>query len=145
MIQASLARLGSNGNGESRIFLYEVIFPSPKGAVRPKSLYPQSRRVLKVPVERMNQEMQRITRLGGKIISIHPITLGSEFSPPSLPWWMEVTTENPRCLYYFGPFDSSQEASAHQSGFLEDLQGEGATDIRVEIKQCQPQILTVEG
>jgi hypothetical protein len=84
--------------------------------------------------------MERITRLGGKIISIKPLTLVS-----SLPWWAEVTTENPSCVYYFGPFDSSQEAAAHQDGYVEDLHNEGAINIKIELKQSQPPILTVEG
>ncbi|MEY3826797.1 MAG: hypothetical protein RLZZ148_1614 [Cyanobacteriota bacterium] len=98
--------------------------------------------------------MERITRLGGKIISIKPLTLASSLpwwaevtteNPPCLPWWAEVTTENPPCLYYFGPFDSSQEAAAHQDGYVEDLQNEGAINIKIELKQSQPLILTVEG
>lgn len=31
-----------------------------------------------VPYSRMNEEMQRITRLGGTIVSIHPLTSGAE-------------------------------------------------------------------
>ncbi|NES84519.1 MAG: DUF1816 domain-containing protein, partial [Moorea sp. SIO2B7] len=50
----------------------------------------------------------------------------------------------PRCTYYFGPFDSFNEAQSHQPGYIEDLQEEGAEGITVEIKQCQPQILTQE-
>lgn len=30
-----------------------------------------------VPYSRMNEEMQRITRMGGKIVSIQPLTNGS--------------------------------------------------------------------
>jgi len=134
MIQTSLTSLGS------RILLYEVVFPIPQGAVNPISPRRYSRTVLKVPGDRMSQTMERITRLGGKIISIKPLTLVS-----SLPWWAEVTTENPPCLYYFGPFDSSQEAAAHQDGYVEDLQKEGAINIKIELKQSQPLILTVEG
>ncbi|MBF2080518.1 MAG: DUF1816 domain-containing protein [Synechococcales cyanobacterium T60_A2020_003] len=53
-------------------------------------------------------------------------------------WWIEVTTDSPRCSYFFGPFASKQEAEAAQSGFVEDLKGEGATNIRVQIRQCKP-------
>ncbi|MDF0554598.1 phycobilisome linker polypeptide [Kamptonema sp. UHCC 0994] len=31
-----------------------------------------------VPYNRMNQEMERISRLGGTIVGIHPLTNGSE-------------------------------------------------------------------
>ncbi|MEG4447073.1 phycobilisome linker polypeptide [Microcoleus sp. AT9_B5] len=36
-----------------------------------------------VPYNRMNQEMQRITRMGGKIVSIHPISASAESSQES--------------------------------------------------------------
>ncbi len=48
-----------------------------------------------VPYSRMNEEMQRITRLGGKIINIRPLTVGDSASQ----------TTNPP--------DSNVEAEAH--------------------------------
>lgn len=57
-------------------------------------------------------------------------------------WWVEVTTDTPKCTYYFGPFLTCSEASAHQSGYLEDLKTEGAQDIKVRMKRCKPQNLT---
>jgi hypothetical protein len=63
----------------------------------------------------------------------------------NLPWWVVIFTEQPQCLYYFGPFDSSSEAESHRAGYVEDLELEGASGIFVEIKQCQPLILTKEG
>jgi hypothetical protein len=63
---------------------------------------------------------------------------------PDTPWWVEIFTEYPRCLYYFGPFDTEEEASYYQSGYVEDLEGEGAKEIIITIKQCSPQILTQE-
>jgi hypothetical protein len=59
-----------------------------------------------------------------------------------LAWWVEITTENPRCRYYFGPFSSSASAAAHQPGYIEDLTGEGATNIQASIKRLKPQALT---
>lgn len=53
-------------------------------------------------------------------------------------WWAEVVTENPRCTYYFGPFLTAGEAEAAKPGYVEDLQREGATNIRVTIKRCKP-------
>lgn len=35
-----------------------------------------------VPYNRMNEEMQRITRLGGKIVSIHPLTSETSDAEP---------------------------------------------------------------
>ena len=57
-------------------------------------------------------------------------------------WWVEVTTDTPSCIYYFGPFLTSTEAIEHQSGYLEDLKTEGAQDIRVQMKRCKPKHLT---
>ncbi|MCZ8189298.1 MAG: DUF1816 domain-containing protein, partial [Microcystis sp. LE19-338.1B] len=50
----------------------------------------------------------------------------------------------PKCLYYFGPFESFSEALSYQSGYIEDLQSESALGINSEIKQCQPEVLTQE-
>jgi sulfite reductase alpha subunit-like flavoprotein len=36
-----------------------------------------------VPYARMNQEMQRITRMGGKIVSIQPMSSEMGLNPPS--------------------------------------------------------------
>lgn len=57
-------------------------------------------------------------------------------------WWIELKTESPKCTYYFGPFVSKRGAEKHQSGYIEDLEGEGATIVFLEIKRCKPTILT---
>lgn len=61
-----------------------------------------------------------------------------------LAWWVEVVTETPKCTYYFGPFLTAKEAQAAQSGYIEDLESEGAKGIRVEIKRCKPKRLTID-
>jgi Domain of unknown function (DUF1816) len=60
-----------------------------------------------------------------------------------LAWWVEVTTQVPPCVYYFGPFNSSKEAETELPGFLEDLQQESAQGIQAVVKRCQPSELTV--
>lgn len=60
-----------------------------------------------------------------------------------LAWWVEVVTETPRCTYYFGPFMSAKEAQAAQSGYVEDLEQEGAKGFRVGIKRFKPNRLTI--
>lgn len=60
-----------------------------------------------------------------------------------LAWWVEVITEKPLCLYYFGPFLSASEAEALKTGYLEDLETEGAQGIKVVVKRCKPRNLTV--
>ena len=58
-------------------------------------------------------------------------------------WWAEITTMKPRCIYYFGPFQSYQEAKAAYPGYIEDLDSEGAQGIVVVIKRCKPNVLTI--
>ena len=59
------------------------------------------------------------------------------------PYWVEITTKQPQCIYYFGPFDSSEEAKTMQYGYIEDLTAEKAVGISVNIKRCLPTELTV--
>jgi hypothetical protein len=58
-------------------------------------------------------------------------------------WWVEIFTCEPVCLYYFGHFDTSEEAHNSQNGFVEDLMAEGVNDIRTQLRFCQPKRLTV--
>lgn len=61
-----------------------------------------------------------------------------------LAWWVEIKTENPACTYYFGPFATDQAALNAKSGYIEDLENEGAQSIQVKIQRCkQPSELTV--
>lgn len=57
--------------------------------------------------------------------------------------WVEIVTDNPRCTYYFGPFLSEKEAFDAKSGYVEDLENEGAQGIVVKIKRCKPSNLTI--
>lgn len=135
--------LEANNQGENQIFLYEVVFLRSSGSLVRRF----SRTVLRVPKSRMSQETTRILRQGGKILSIKPLNHESVAIESNLldqPWWVEITTNQPKCLYYFGPFESFAEALSHQSGYIEDLQSESAVGINTQIKQCQPQILTQE-
>ncbi|MGH2414173.1 MAG: phycobilisome linker polypeptide, partial [Microcystaceae cyanobacterium] len=61
----------------SRVFLYKVVGLHQTGETHrlTPSLLRSSPMLITVPYERMNQEMQRITRLGGKIVSIQPLTV----------------------------------------------------------------------
>lgn len=52
-------------------------------------------------------------------------------------------TRNPRCTYYFGPFLSSSDAKAALSGYVEDLENEGAQGIVINVKRCKPDALTI--
>ncbi|MEO0970973.1 MAG: DUF1816 domain-containing protein [Cyanobacteria bacterium J06639_18] len=59
------------------------------------------------------------------------------------PYWIKITTNRPKCTYYFGPFESSREAEIYEDGYIEDLVQEKALGICVETKQFQPEYLTI--
>ena len=92
---------------------------------------------------------QIVQQHGGQLWAERTLKGGSTFYvalpvyPPVQQWWLEIHTENPQCIYYFGPFDSAGEARDLQDGYLEDLMAEQAQIVAVEIKQCQPQQLTI--
>ena len=50
-------------------------------------------------------------------------------------WWVEVETESPKRTYYFGPYDSKDEASNNTNGYITDLEKNGAKNISINIKQ----------
>ena len=58
-------------------------------------------------------------------------------------WWAEINTVSPRCIYYFGPFETFEEASDAYPGYIEDMDSEGAQGIVVIIKHCKPDELTI--
>ncbi len=62
-----------------------------------------------------------------------------------LAWWVEVKTENPNYTYYFGPFVAQDEAEVAKGGYVEDLEQEGATNIRLSVLRMKPTKLTIEG
>ncbi len=66
----------SVSNVDNRVFIYEVEGLRQNSQTDNQS-YPvrnSSTILLQVPYSRMNDEMRRITRLGGKIVNIRPLT-----------------------------------------------------------------------
>ena len=137
-----------------------------------KTFLSNGRILIKVPYSHLRFEIKKLQLLGVKICDIYPIndqkyqktikeiiplvsvsipitktsnsSISQKFISPNIPWWIEILTEIPRCLYYFGPFDTKEEACYYQSGYEEDLKGELAQGITIQIKQCSPTILTQE-
>jgi Domain of unknown function (DUF1816) len=68
--------------------------------------------------------------------------LYSEHSQRTWGWWVELHTDRPDCLYYFGPFSSAAEAENSVQGYIQDLADEGAENITVQVKLCKPSQLT---
>lgn len=60
-----------------------------------------------------------------------------------LAWWIEISTVTPHCTYYFGPFLTAKEAAEEKTGYVEDLESEGALGIDFSIKRCKPSRLTI--
>ncbi len=81
MTSSSVATTSSDNSViNNRLFVYEVVGLSQSGKTDPQT-YPIRRSgsvLITVPYERMNQEMRRITRLGGKIVSIKPLSSSME-------------------------------------------------------------------
>lgn len=133
---------------ESQVFVFEVNgLRSFFGSANLKSPIRQSgRKEFTVPYSRMSREIRRIALQGGKIVSIRPSSTrreGDDSSKRDLAWWIQISTQQPQSLLYFGPYETPNEAKSELSGYIEDLREEGAAGITVELQQCQPKQLTI--
>ena len=59
-------------------------------------------------------------------------------------WWIEISTAQPKCTYYFGPFVDEKEAESAMKGYVEDLESESAQGIQAVVKRCKPERLTID-
>lgn len=83
----SIASGSANTLSGSRVFVYEVVGLR-QNEETDKTNYPIRRSgsvFITVPYDRMNQEMRRITRLGGKIVSIKPLEADFEANGKATP------------------------------------------------------------
>ncbi len=87
--------------------------------------------------------MQRLPSLAEPIQKQQP-PISSPSYQSKLSWWVEINTSVPLCTYYFGPFDSQEEARDSRTGYIDDLYQEEARGIIASIKQCQPVGLTID-
>lgn len=119
---------------DERCFLYEVFLPNIYG----------SRVNLKVPFKRMNTKTREISSQKGKIICILPATLKRYDPQLNLAWWIQIVTNSPKFIYFFGPFSTQKEAKYFQPDYVEDLISEKAIIVDVSLKYCQPISITIE-
>lgn len=78
MVGSSTLGRTESGPASNRLFRYEVTGMR-QNTETDANDYPfrsSSSIFITVPYSRMNQEMQRITRMGGKIVNIEPVTGG---------------------------------------------------------------------
>jgi hypothetical protein len=68
----------------------------------------------------------------------------NQFNSLGLAFWVEIMTETPKCIYYFGPFLTEGEAQEAEPGYVEDIESEGAEGLQVAVKRCKPEYLTLE-
>lgn len=82
--QTAVGTGGINSAG-SRIFRYEVVGLRQNDETDKNNyeIRNSGSVFMTVPYSRMNEEMQRITRLGGKIVNIEPLTAQSALKPDS--------------------------------------------------------------
>lgn len=76
------------------------------------------------------------------IFTAYALALGSIFyylqQPCRRPWWLKITTAQPQCVYYFGPFSSQREATSNIAGYRADLEAEQARIVDVKLNQTYP-------
>ncbi|MEO1349419.1 MAG: DUF1816 domain-containing protein [Cyanobacteria bacterium J06635_15] len=73
----------------------------------------------------------------------------SLFDKPKRPfvnaWWVEIVTDAPQCLYYFGPFENEAQAAQAQTGYGGNLEQDAAELLRISVMQCpKPSQMIVE-
>ncbi len=59
-------------------------------------------------------------------------------------WWIEISTVQPRCIYYFGPFTDAMGAELAAPGYIKDLENESARGIKTRVKRGKPNQLTID-
>tara|TARA_Y100001970_G_scaffold293903_1_gene444433 strand:+ start:593 stop:826 length:234 start_codon:yes stop_codon:yes gene_type:complete len=61
---------------------------------------------------------------------MRPIKLIRKFvNKLGLAWWAKVETQNPKSIYWFGPFLTRRSLKSNVKDFTEDLKKEGAEQI----------------
>jgi hypothetical protein len=59
-------------------------------------------------------------------------------------WWIEISTTQPHCTYYFGPFANASKAKLATKGYIKDLETESAQGIQTQVKRGKPNQLTID-
>jgi phycocyanin-associated, rod len=81
MLGQSALTQASSSASNNRLFVYEVegLRQTDQSEGSDHAIRASGTVLISVPYNRMNEEMRRITRLGGKIVGIRPTRGGEEF------------------------------------------------------------------
>jgi hypothetical protein len=85
----------------------------------------------------------RVTSSSNTALPTPSVQVLSNSTDKDMAWWVKIVTETPHCTYFFGPFESANEAMHNQSGYVEDLEQEGAMGIGISVLQDRPEALTI--
>jgi len=74
MYNPNVVGLGTNSEAGNRLFVYEIVGlgQSETNSSMEYAIRRSGSTLITVPYNRMNQEMQRISRMGGQIVNISP-------------------------------------------------------------------------
>ncbi|MBD1937830.1 ferredoxin--NADP reductase [Microcoleus sp. FACHB-68] len=131
MYNPSAAGSPANTVSGNRLFVYEVVGLSQNEVT--DQMAPPIRRsgsvFITVPYNRMNQEMRRITRMGGQIVSIRPLSADSEANGQST---QANGSQAPKSETESKPMDGSQATKSEEKS-KPMTQAKHKTDIPVNI------------
>ncbi|WP_013322763.1 DUF1816 domain-containing protein [Gloeothece verrucosa] len=68
-----------------------------------------------------------------------PAIAGALSQDSQLPWWVVINNHFSNYNYYFGPFTEWEEAALFHCHYMEDTVIDQPEEIKVVIKQCQPE------
>ena len=54
-----------------------------------------------------------------------------------LAWWAKIETEQPKTIYWYGPFITKRSLQENISSFIVDLADEGSTNIKHSFVRCK--------
>jgi len=54
-----------------------------------------------------------------------------------LAWWAKIETDQPRAIYWFGPFITKRSLKENMSSFIKDLSDEGSKNIKHSLVRCK--------
>ena len=54
-----------------------------------------------------------------------------------LAWWAKIETDQPKAIYWYGPFITKRSLKKNMNSFINDLINEGSTNIKHSLVRCK--------